>query len=82
LFEADRRTIARWRVFWREHFPQTSFWKVARSRFVPKLAISGLPRVLLDAFLRSDDPREDWKHLLEFLSPITVTGGLLIEGIS
>ena len=23
LFGADRRTIARWRVFWREHFPQT-----------------------------------------------------------
>ena len=82
LFEVDRRTIARWRVFWREHFPQTSFWKVARSRFVPKLAISGLPRVLLDAFLRRDDSREGWKRLLEFLSPITVTGGLLIERIS
>jgi hypothetical protein len=82
LFGADRRTIGRWRIFWREHFPQTSFWKVARSRFVPQLAISSLPRVLLDAFLRRDDPREDWKRLLEFLSPITVTGGLLIEGIS
>ena len=23
LFGADRRTIARWQVFWREHFPQT-----------------------------------------------------------
>jgi hypothetical protein len=25
-FGADRRTIARWQVFWREHFPQTPFW--------------------------------------------------------
>ncbi len=24
-FGADRRTIARWQVFWREHFPQTPF---------------------------------------------------------
>ena len=40
LFDADRRTIARWRVFWREHFPQTPFWKVARSRLVPKVAIA------------------------------------------
>jgi hypothetical protein len=28
LFGADRRTIARWQVFWQEHFPQTRFWKV------------------------------------------------------
>jgi hypothetical protein len=81
LFEVDRRTIDRWRVFWREHFPQTPFWKMARSRFVPKLSISGLPRVLLDAFLRSDDPSEDWKCLLKFLSPITITGGLLGKGV-
>ena len=31
LFGADRRTIARWQVFWREHFPQTPFWKRARA---------------------------------------------------
>jgi hypothetical protein len=30
LFGADRRTIARWLVFWRDHFPQTPFWKLAR----------------------------------------------------
>ena len=35
LFGADRQTIARWQVFWQEHFPQTQFWKVARSRLVP-----------------------------------------------
>jgi hypothetical protein len=82
LFGADRRTIGRWLVFWREHFPQTPFWKVARSRFVPKLAISCLPHALLDAFLRSDDFSQDWRRLLEFLSPITITGGLLSKGIS
>jgi hypothetical protein len=79
LFGADRRTIVRWRVFWRECFPQTPFWKVARGRFV-RLAIADLPRVLLQAFIHRPDSREDWQRLLEFLSPITVTGGLSSEG--
>lgn len=78
LFGADRRTIARWQVFWQEHFPQTRFWKVARSRFLPALASVTLPRSLLDAFLVGDDPCH-WGRLLLFLSPITITGGLGIE---
>ena len=56
LFGADRHTIARWRVFWSEHFPQTPFWKVARGRLVPAVEIAALPLALLEAFLRSDDP--------------------------
>jgi hypothetical protein len=79
LFGADRRSIARWRVFWREHFPQTSFWKVTRARFMPALEVATLPRSLLQAFLRTDDPFKDWKKLFRFLSPITITGGLKIE---
>ena len=81
LFGADRRTIARWHVFWREHFPQTPFWKVARGRFV-RLAVADLPRVLLEAFVHQADSREEWQQLLEFLSPITIPGGLSIKGIS
>lgn len=80
LFGADVRTIARWRKFWCEHFPQTPFWKVARSRFVPGLAIADLPRALLEAFVHRQDSREDWERLLRFLAPITTTGGLAIEG--
>ena len=82
LFGADRRTIARWCTFWREHFPQTPFWKVARGRFLPRLAVANLPRALLDAFLHRGDSRDDWERLLRFLSPITLTGGLEITGIS
>jgi len=33
-FGADETTIARWQTFWREHFPQTPFWKVARASFI------------------------------------------------
>jgi hypothetical protein len=79
LFGADRRTIARWQVFWQEHFPQTRFWKVARGHLLPRVAIEILPLSLLDAFLGRGDPCQDWGHLLRFLSPITTSGGLAIE---
>ncbi len=79
LFGADRRTINRWQVFWREHFPETSFWKIARARFAPAIDVDVLPRALLDAFVGTDVDREHWRRLLAFLSPITVTGGLAIK---
>ena len=79
LFGADRRTIARWQVFWREQFPQTPFWKVARARLVPAVDVTTLPRSLLEAFVHRHDDREGWRNLLRFLSPITRTGGLSIE---
>jgi hypothetical protein len=82
LFDIDERTIVRWRVFWREHFPQTAFWKANRGRLALRADIALLPRALLDVFIRRDDSRDDWKRLLSFLSPITITGGLSISGIS
>ena len=51
-----------------------------RGRLVPAVEVAVLPRSLLEAFIRSDDDREGWKKLLLFLSPITITGGLRIEG--
>ena len=81
LFDVDRRTIARWCTFWREHFPQTAFWRVARGRLV-RLSVANLPRALLEAFIHREDSREDWRRLLEFLSPITISGGLAIAGFS
>ena len=80
LFDADRRTINRWRALWREHFPLTTFWKVARGRLLPTVKVDVLPRSLLEAFVRSEQDRDGWKKLLLFLSPITIPGGLKIEG--
>ena len=77
-FGADRRTIARWQDFWREHFPATAFWKVARGRLVPAFTIDVLPSSLLDAFLGDGDASRGWGRLLRFLSPITISGALEI----
>ena len=78
-FSADESTIARWQSFWREHFPQTSFWKVARASFVTLDDAAGLVYSLVDAFLRRHPPCKGWILLLRFLSPITVPGGLQIK---
>ena len=79
-FGADRRTIARWQVFWREHFPQTPFWKIARARLA-SLADDRHPAAtsLLNAFLGRHRPLQDWARLLRFLAPITIPGALRIE---
>jgi hypothetical protein len=77
-FGADESTIARWQVFWREHVPQTPFWKLARAGFVTLGQITSLPYSLVDAFLRRHPPSEGWTLLLRFLAPITVPGGLSI----
>ncbi len=79
LFDADRRTIARWRVFWNEFFPQTKFWSLARARLVPVFEIVDFPRSILEAFLSTSDDRDGWEKLLRFLSPITITKGLEIK---
>jgi hypothetical protein len=76
LFGADRRTIARWQLFWREQVPQTPFWKIAGGRLPVPAETMTLPRSLLEAFLGGDDPCRCWGLLLRFLSPITITGGL------
>lgn len=77
LFEVDRRTIARWQVFWQEHFPKAPFWKVHRGQLIAMVEILFLPRSLLEAFVHSGDDQEGWKRLLRFLSPITTGGGLM-----
>ena len=78
-FGADESTIARWQSFWREHFPQTPFWKVARAGLVTLGEIKSLPYSLVDAFLSRHPPSEGWVLLLRFLAPITVPGGLQIR---
>ena len=75
LFGVDKVTIARWQTFWRDHVPQTPFWKIARGHLVPVFEIVTLPLSILEAFIRYSGQHEGWANLLRFLSPITVRGG-------
>ena len=74
-FGADRRTIARWQVSWREQCPQTPLWNIAHARLVTLAKIATLPCSLVDLFHRGHPPCRGWTLLLRFLEPITVTGG-------
>jgi hypothetical protein len=75
-FGVNRETIARWQVFWREHFPQSHFWTIEGARFKLTGEMISLPYSLLDAFLTRHHRCRGWTLLLRFLAPITVPGGL------
>ena len=68
-----RRTMQRWRDWWREQFPLTALWRAALARFVPPPAADQFPASLLERF--EGVPPERLTRLLVFLSPVTLHRG-------
>ncbi len=66
-FGVDRRTLERWREWWREVFPGTLFWKTARARFSPPVDGSRLDSI----GKRFGEGLDGLVDLLRFLSPMT-----------
>ena len=64
----DRRTLTRWRAWWRSTFTESPFAPVARAAVVPLLDIAGLPVSLLERF--AGEVREQLIALLRFLGPL------------
>jgi len=65
----DRRTLARWQRWWREHFPASRFWRGQRARLSPALSDDGLPGTLLDRFAPQGE-QDGIVSLLRFLAPV------------
>jgi hypothetical protein len=65
----DRRTLARWRHWWQEHFPTSSFWREHRARFSPPVSAEGMRGALLDRFAPQGEP-DGVVSLLRFLAPL------------
>ena len=65
----DPRTLARWRQWWLETFVQSTFWKAARTRLLPRVSELDLPWSLWKRFGLPESDR--LLELLEFLAPIT-----------
>jgi hypothetical protein len=63
------RTLKRWRVWWRETFVASAFWRDAQGRFMPPVPIDALPASLLERFA-GDEPRR-LLYTLAFLAPLT-----------
>lgn len=70
-FGVARRTLERWRHWWREIFVKTPFWAIARGRFMPILDQGALPECLIDSF-QAQDKKARLVQCLRFLNPITV----------
>jgi hypothetical protein len=65
----DRRTLARWRAWWRSTFSDSRFAAVARAAVATPIDIASLPASLLDRF--AGDVRGRLIALLRFLGPLT-----------
>jgi hypothetical protein len=66
----DRRTLRRWRQWWREAFVASRFWRVARGRWMPPVAEEALPGSLLERFAEPSPPVR-LVAMLRFLAPIS-----------
>ena len=71
---ASRRTLARWRTWWREMFTATPFWRVARAQWVPAVSEATLPASLLERFVEGEALLR-LVRLLEFIGPVTTSSG-------
>ena len=70
LLEVPRRTLERWRAWWRRDFPRTRFWQSVRERFMPPLPGEGMPQSLLERF-QGSSCRERIEQVLRFLCPLS-----------
>jgi hypothetical protein len=71
---ASRRTLSRWRTWWREIFTATSFWRAARAQWVPSVSEASLPASLLEQFVEREALMR-LVRLLEFIEPVTTSSG-------
>jgi hypothetical protein len=65
----DRRTVERWRRWWRDSFTATPFWREARATFMPPIDHGRVPASLLERF--SGDDADRLVALLRFIGPVT-----------
>ena len=65
----DRRTLARWRVWWRSTFTDSPFAPVAMAAVAPPIEVAALPVSLLERF--AGDLEQRLLSLLRFLGPLT-----------
>jgi hypothetical protein len=77
FIRVDRRTIERWRGWWREMFTAMPFWQAARAAFMPPVDEDRLPAAMLERF--AGDAADRMIALLRFLAPLT--GGHQVQAL-
>jgi len=74
LVGVSRRTVLRWRDWWRTVFTESPFWRTHRA-LAPAARDTDLPASLLQSF--GGVIEEQLLSLLRFLAPITTVRGIL-----
>ena len=69
LIGVNRRTVERWREWWRDTFTASPFWQIGRAAFMPPVDHDRLPVSLIERF--NGGGGERLLALLRFLAPIT-----------
>ena len=69
----SRRTLGRWRLWWRRTFVETRCWREVRGRIVPAIDEERLVRSLWDRF--RGNLRDRLLLVLRLLSPVTARPG-------
>ncbi len=77
LLGVSRRTLDRWRAWWRDAFADSDFWKTAKAFFSPPVAEADLPLSMLERFGADEDSR--LIALLRFLLPLSTPGGYVAD---
>ena len=71
LVGVSRRTVERWREWWRNGFVRSHFWKAVRGRLRKPIDQKALPLSLLKAFPSSEE-KTRLIDLLRFILPLTM----------
>lgn len=69
LVGVSRRTVDRWRMWWRDTFTASPFWQIGRATFMPPVDQDRLPASLIERF--TGGGAERLIALLRFIAPIT-----------
>jgi hypothetical protein len=69
LFGVSRRTVERWREWWRTTFAEGPVWKAVAAGLMPPVELARLPASLLERFLGNDEER--LILLLRILGPLS-----------
>ena len=71
----SRRTVERWRRWWLDEFPQSSFWRWASGQLPLPVDPVRLPLSLLESFPKPQ-AEERMVDLLRFILPLTTPSGM------
>ncbi len=80
-FAVSRRTLLRWRRWWREVVPQSRFWQARCGDWATPVAPETLPGSLVAGFLRLATASERVLAALRWLAPSTGGPGLWERGL-